>query len=87
MLCGIGGKTIAEAKENLPYPEFLQWCEYRNKRGSLHVGMRVEQAIALLASMYANAHSKKGVTFSPKDFMIHVDETPIDIEDALKSWQ
>jgi hypothetical protein len=86
-LCGIGGKTIAEAKENISYSELMQWIQYRNKRGSLHVGMRVEQSIALLASMYANAHSKKGVTWKMVDFMAHADEEVISLDDALKSWQ
>jgi len=87
VLCGIGGRTIAEAKASISYPEYLQWLQYRSKRGSLHVGLRIEQSIALLASMYANAHSKKGVTFNPIDFMPHADETPISLDDALKSWE
>ncbi len=85
-MCGIGGRTIAEAKLNISYPEFLQWIQYRNLRGSFHVGMRIEQSIAMIASMYANAHSKKGTTFSQKDFMPHADDAPISLEDALKSW-
>lgn len=85
-MCGIGGRTIAEAKLNISYPEFLQWIQYRNMRGSLHFGMRIEQSIAMIASMYANAHSKKGVTFSHRDFMPHADDVEISLEDALKSW-
>jgi len=85
-LCGIGGRTIAEAKLNISYPEFLQWIQYRNLRGSFNVGTRIEQSVAVIASMYANAHSKKGVTFSPREFMPHADDAPISLEDALKSW-
>jgi len=86
-LCGIGGKTIAEAKENISYSELMQWIGYRQKRGSLHIGMRVEQSSAMIASLYANAHSKKGVTWKINDFMPHADQEPIELEDALKLWQ
>lgn len=86
VLCGIGGRTISEAQQNISYPEYLAWARYRAKRGSLHVGMRVEQSMALMASMYANSHSKKGVTFKPLDFMPHGDELPITLDDAMKSW-
>jgi len=86
VLCGIGGRTIAEAKQNISYPEFLDWCSYRNKRGSLNIGMRVDQSVAIIASMYANSHSKKGVTFKPIDFMPYADEPPITLDDAMKGW-
>lgn len=84
-MCGIGGRTIAEAKQNISYPEFLDWLQYRRKRGSLHIGMRIESAVAVLASLYANRNSK-GIKFSPLDFMPHADEVPITLEDAMKNW-
>lgn len=37
---GIGGRTIAEAQQNMTYPEFMVWMKFRAKRGSLHQGMR-----------------------------------------------
>jgi len=85
-LCGIGGRTIAEAQQNISYPEYLAWARYRSKRGSLHTGMRIEQSIAMMASMYANAHSKPGTRFTPLDFMPHGDEPVITLEDAMKQW-
>lgn len=33
-MCGIGGRTIAEAKSRLSYREFLSWCKFRDKRGA-----------------------------------------------------
>lgn len=38
MLNGVGGSTIAEAKERLSYAEYRAWVAYLNKRGSLHPG-------------------------------------------------
>jgi len=86
-LCGVGGCTIAQAKINISYPEFLSWIRYRTKRGSFHTGMRVEQSIAMLSSLYANAHRKQGSdAFSPLDFMPHGDEPELSLDDAMKKW-
>lgn len=85
MLCGIGGRTIAEAQQRLSYPEFMAWAKYRNKRGTLHVGMRVERGAALLATLYANSHSKKG-DFKLFDFMPHEEEPPMSLEQAMATW-
>lgn len=51
MLNGIGGRTIAEAKERMSHAEFFAWCTYIQKRGSLNFGQRLEQGVALLASV------------------------------------
>lgn len=88
VLCGIGGCTIAEAKNRISYTEFLQWLAYRNLRGSLNLGMRIERGSALLATIYANAHRKKDVDpFALDDFMPHADQKPITLDKALKEWQ
>ena len=83
---GIGGRTIAEAKERLSYPEYLTWLKYRNKRGSLHVGMRVERGAALLASLYANAHSKDG-GYKLHDFAPYHDAPVLSLALAMEQWQ
>jgi hypothetical protein len=85
VLCGIGGRTIAEAQQRLSYPEFLSWAKYRSKRGSLHVGMRVERSSALLATLYANSHSKNG-GFRLSDFMPHEEESAVSLEQAMATW-
>jgi len=59
VLAGVGGRTIAEAKERLTYSEALQWFEYIRRRGSLNLGRRIECGFALLASMYNRAHGGK----------------------------
>ncbi|MCY1287202.1 hypothetical protein D9M68_176630 [compost metagenome] len=85
MLCGVGGRTIAEAQQRLSYPEFLSWQKYRAKRGTLHVGMRIERGSALLATLYANTHSKRG-GFKLDDFMPHADEPVLTLERAMETW-
>lgn len=83
---GIGGRTIAEAKERLSYPEFLTWLKYRRKRGSLHIGMRVEYGSALLAMLYTNAHSKHG-GHQLHEFAPYHDEPQLSLEQAMETWR
>lgn len=85
VLCGIGGRTIAEAQQRISYKEFASWMRYRAKRGSLHMGMRIERGSALLATLYANAHSKHG-GHKLYDFMPHEDEPAMTLEQAMATW-
>ena len=83
---GIGGNTIDEAQHNISYPEFLQWAAYRQKRGSLNIGMRVERGAVLIAALYSN--SKRGrdaETLHIHDFSPYSDQPEITLDD-LKSW-
>ncbi len=82
---GVGGCTIAEAKDRISYAEYLQWARYRNKRGSLHPGMRVEEGAALVASILANVNSKRG-GFKITDFMAHAEEQPMTLDEAMDQW-
>lgn len=85
----MGGKTIQEAKEQLSVREFRQWVAYRNKRGSLNVGLRAEFAAAQIAMILANVNSKKG-GFSVYDFAPFHDkpeEAPVTLEAAMKDWK
>ena len=75
---GIGGSTIAEAKETLTVSEVNAWITYRSKRGSLVAGRRVEQAVARLCLMIAAAHNLKRDTdfeapYQLIDFLPHED--------------
>lgn len=87
MLNGIGGRTVAEAQQRMSYPEFISWQKYRQRRGSLNLGMRVERGAALLATLYANRHLEQG---KPKlglhDFMDHADEPEMSLEEAMEKW-
>ena len=64
----------------------MAWAEYRRKRGSFNVGLRVEQAAALLAALYANAHSKKG-DYGLADFSPHTDKPEITLAEAMETWR
>lgn len=86
MLNGVGGCTIAEAKERLTYEEAMQWARYRAKRGSFNIGRRIECSSALVAYMIGNS---VGWKVKMEQFMQH--ETPAeqdegDDDDALIAW-
>jgi len=86
-MCGIGGRTIAEAQQRMSYPEFLRWAKYRAKRGSLNLGLRVERGSALLATMYANAHrGKDSAPYGLHDFAPYHDQPVLTLESAMKDW-
>lgn len=70
VLNGVGGRTVAEAKERMQYAEFIDWLAYRRMRGSLHVGTRLESGVALLASLISRAC---GGNASQLDFMPHAE--------------
>lgn len=79
---GVATNTI----HNQFVPEFLQWAAYRQKRGSLNIGMRVERGAALIAALYSN--SKRGrdaETLHIHDFSPYSDQPEITLDD-LKSW-
>jgi hypothetical protein len=85
-MCGIGGRTIAEAQQRISYPEFVRWARYRAKRGSLHLGLRVERGTAMLAALYANAHRKEHTpAYQLHDFAPYHDQPELTLDD-LKSW-
>ena len=49
VLNGIGGHTIAAAKENMSQAEFDLWIQYRKRHGSLNLGLRIEQGAGVTA--------------------------------------
>lgn len=76
VLHGIGGHTISEAKENLSYVEFMAWAAYLRKRGTLHVGTKLEGGFALLAHLICTAAGikhKSGRQMQISDFMPHAE--------------
>ena len=83
MLNGIGGATIAEAKERMTYEEACQWSSYLDRRGSIHLGMRLEWGFALIAMTINRALGGKAEL---GDFMPHVDksEEQPSIAEAMK---
>lgn len=84
---GIGGRTIAEAQGRLTYPEFITWMKYRRKNGSLDIGQRVEQSIAMLSALYANAHrGKSAPAHKWQDFAPHYEVPVLTLEQAMAEW-
>ena len=84
---GIGGRTIAEAHERMSLREFQVWVKYRNKYGQLNVMMRTEWGASLVASVLANINKAKNTPpFKVSDFAPHINEAPLSLEDAMKSW-
>lgn len=80
VLAGVGGRTVAEAKECLQYAEFLDWLTYRRMRGSLSMNNRMESGFALIASLISRAC---GGTASQSDFMPHADAPDASIADVM----
>jgi len=61
VLCGVGGKSVAEAKATISYVEFVQWCQFRARYGSFHTGMRIDRAAARIGSLLANIKAGKNI--------------------------
>ena len=77
---GVGGRTVAEAKERMSYAEAQDWAEFIRKRGSLHLGMRLEVGFALLARMINNA---LGGHATVADYMPHLEEQQGNLADVM----
>ncbi|WP_218646841.1 hypothetical protein [Acinetobacter sp. SwsAc6] len=72
VLSGIGGCTIAEAKSNITNAEVSQWVAFRNKRGSLFIGRRIEQGFGNLIATYLGSKGAKDV--KAQSFMPHEEQ-------------
>lgn len=59
MLNGVGGRTIAEAKQNMSYAEAQIWRAYRESSGPFNLATRVEHGFALLATCIVNGNGGK----------------------------
>lgn len=77
MLSGVGGKTIAEAKQRLSYHEALQWFAYLKKYGTPN--RHLHHGFALVATMINNA---LGGDAKVPDFMLGSEPKPIEEEEA-----
>lgn len=90
---GVGGRTVAEARERLTYSEALQWGQYIAQRGTLNQGMRMEVHTAQLMALVATAAGMKtegGKQYVPADFMLHKDDDgngDLEFDAALKAFQ
>ena len=65
--------------------EVTQWSEYRNRRGSLNTGRRVEQTGANIASIFINKEITDSDNFvSPIALMPYEDDVVETFEDSIK---
>ncbi|MBI46761.1 MAG: hypothetical protein CMG91_04730 [Marinobacter sp.] len=79
---------MAQAQRRVSYTEFLLWSQYRQRRGSLNTGMRVERAGALIATILANQNRKSdSQPFSFYSLAPHHDEPVLTMEEAMESWK
>lgn len=83
-LAGIGGNTIHQVKNNLTMLEINQWAEYRQRRGSLNIGRRVEQAAANIIAMNINKGLKHENWVEPLEFMPNEDDIIESFEDQIE---
>lgn len=60
----IGGSSIEEAQRKLTNKEVSIWMKYMREKGSLNIGIRVEQAVGLLSSMFEQVNSGGKVDLS-----------------------
>ena len=58
---------MAEAKASISYVEFIQWCHFRARYGSFHIGMRIDRAVARVAALSGNIAARKTL-WSEQDF-------------------
>lgn len=85
MLAGVGGRTVAEAKQRISYPEFLDWVSFRQAHGPISQQLRQERLVAAQMLQFSKAHGGKG-TFD--DFMLWTTPpvTEISLEEAMSKW-
>lgn len=72
----------------MTHVEYLSWCAYVRKRGPLNVGTRIEQGIALLATLIQRARgvsSARMEDFLPKRDAGEDMATIDDLMSALKA--
>lgn len=83
-LAGIGGNTVHQVKTNLTMVEISQWAVYRQRRGSLNIGRRVEQAAANIIAMNINKGLKVEDWVEPLEFMPNEDDVVVSFEDQVE---
>lgn len=76
-MLGIGGRTVAQARQNLSADEVATWAAYRAKRGTLSLGLRLEQLFAISDARAAQMAGAKGVNL-PELLRYH--DAPEDVE-------
>lgn len=84
MLAGVGGATIAEAKERLSYEEVGVWLDYIKRKGPVDIYGRLEWGFALLAAIANNAAGGKA---KQRDFMPYASRDGVESEEGVSPEQ
>jgi len=92
VLAGVGGRTVAEAKQRMSWNEFQVWLKYRASHGPLHTQHHLERGFGLVAYLIASSIPRKPGTRAPRfeDFMPKSKEAtdgPIDLATAMRTWR
>lgn len=61
----------------------MQWAEYRQRRGSLNIGRRIEQSIGNLMAFYHNGKVEAHNRVDPLELMPHEDDIEISFEEQM----
>ena len=87
MLHGIGGRTIAEAKERMGHDEYLRWRQYRRLHGTLNLGLRIEHAAAVtsFAVNRSNGGTAELKAFLPNRVVPAANDADA-LDQALREW-
>ncbi|MBH2008260.1 MAG: hypothetical protein I8H71_01035 [Xanthomonadaceae bacterium] len=80
---GIGGATVAEARESVSAAELEMWRAYREQNGTLNLGLRIEVGSALVA-FFANGRVGTLDDYLPKRGPQHGDAA---LDAAMKEWR
>lgn len=81
VLHGVGGSTVEEARATMTHDEFVGWCSYMRKRGTVDLAARMDAGFAMLAHVMCavNGRKTKVSDFMPK----RQDEQPASIESVF----
>ena len=65
--------------------EVIQWSEYRQRRGSLNTGRRVEQTVANIGTIFLNKEIQNSEDYlEPLQLMPYEDNVVETFEDSIK---
>lgn len=88
MLFGIGGRTIAEAKQNLSLDEFESWAAYIRAYGPLNINRHLERGFALIAMQINRGLGGKAEMM---DYMPYAKRNKgkkaITLKEAMETWK
>lgn len=82
---GVGGRSIAEAKQQLSYKEVLLWRAYYERYGSLNVNRRLQCELAELKTMLAVKLGMKDIEIY--DFMPNEDAPVIGFDEMRSQYE